>query len=232
MTTLAVTIAHKEAHWLDMWTNYYLSQCDKVLVLDQGGNTITIQDERLEVREFFPDLVGDWAENIKKVNNIRAEALERFDTVLFADVDEFLVPDPDYHESLRMYLHLNRRKVVYTYGWDVIGLPSDVPLHWSFPLLSQRELMSFNFLYGKPSVAKEPITLGEGGHHISGDYARNAENTDNTLWLFHFKMADWGEFKRRQGISHKHADDNTLTGLLYRNQESWTKIPERFFDCL
>lgn len=232
MTTLAITIAHKETFWLDMWVNYYLSQCDKVLVLDQGCNTLTIQDKALEVREFFPNLAGDWAENMTNVNKVRAEELEKFETVLFTDVDEFLVPDPDYHESLRMYLHLNRRKVVYTYGWDVISGPHDVPLHWSFPLLSQRDTMVYSLLYSKPSVAKEPIALAEGGHHISGSFARNAENTDRTLWLFHFKMADWGEFKRRQAISHEDASDSALSGLLYRNQEGWKQIPERFFDCL
>ena len=187
----------------------------------------------MEIREFFPDRGGakQWQDNIHDINKLRIEFVEQYEIILFADCDEFLVPDPDYHESLKCYMERMDRDVVYVNGLDVIGMAHDIPLSWGFPLLSQREWMVANKMYQKPMMSKIALPLSEGGHRVDGA-AQTPLNTDRTLWNFHMKMADWSEHKRRHAISHKPVDDHTLADRVRKNQLNWKRIPPRFFDCL
>ena len=232
MKTLAFTIAYKETFWLDMWLEHYSPSFSNLLVLDQGKNTITTQVDNLEVREFHPEFVGDWHNNIHEINKLRIEFAEEYEVTVFADCDEFLVPDPDYHESLKYYMERMDRNWVYVNGLDVIGLPYDPPIVWGFPLLSQREWVVANRMYQKPMMSKVAFPLSDGGHYHDGCKGQTSLNTDRTLWNFHMKMADWGEFKRRHAISHDPLEDHRLANMVRKNQNNWKPIPPRFFDCL
>jgi hypothetical protein len=135
------------------------------------------------------------------------------DWVIYNDVDELLVLDPDMGTDLVGYLEAldTRRQVVSALGVEIIhrvDLESDYDP--SRDMLAQRRFVRLNAWYCKPCVTSIPLRWGPDGHGSEhGTYTLSDD-----LYLFHLKWFDqkfhMDRHQDRLNMRGKNADGSNL----------------------
>lgn len=135
---------------------------------------------------------------------------EGADMVIGTDADEFLVVDPALNMSLRQLLESQPERSCYSgLGVDVIHhLPTEGPIDFSRPFLSQRHRGWLYSRYTKPSVMATPAVWGSGFHRMKGHNFHVVKG----LYLFHFGAVD---LEKLRTIS---ADPTRVAGGWNRHQ--------------
>ncbi|MDE6161876.1 MAG: glycosyltransferase family 2 protein [Muribaculaceae bacterium] len=132
------------------------------------------------------------------------------DMVIGTDADEFLIVDPDLGKGLREFLSEQpAHACISGFGLDVMQhLPTEGPVDFGKPFLSQRHRGWLYSRYTKPSVITRPVTWGSGFHRVKGHNFHVADG----LYLFHFGCVD---LERLRKIS---ADPARVAGGWTRHQ--------------
>lgn len=166
--TAVVTMVYNEPVFLPLWTRYYASQfgAASCYIIDHGtddGSTDTLGDVNV-VR--IPRSPKHNKKRAKFISNFCSALLEWYDAVIYTDVDEFLVPDPEQHASLSEYTkQLQPGATITTIGLNVTHVPdSDPPLDLNSPILGQRRWARFVFPMCKPLITTVPIVWAPGFH--------------------------------------------------------------------
>ena len=118
-----------------------------------------------------------------RLNAWADELLKTYDTVIYADADELLVPSGG--ASLGEWLARPHPPTVTAIGFDVLEVAGvDAPLAPARPLLAQRRHARLNPTYCKPLVTRAPIRWRPGLHFSDADTAFDG------LLLLHTRYAD------------------------------------------
>ncbi len=186
----ALTMVRDEGDVLRKWVAHYSAQvgAENLLVIDDNstdGSTDGLDCEVIRI----PPIVGHFElERMRIVSDRARRLLKGRSAVVFADADEFIVPDPDRHEDLRAFVAA--RRGVPASGVVALNvvhhLATEAPLDLSRPLLSQRRLAKFIPLLCKPSVKQVPDAWAAASHGIHDVLY----SPDPELFMFHFKFAD------------------------------------------
>ncbi len=203
---IAITMVRDEATMLPRWLKYYGEQLgpDRLVVLDddtRDGSTTGLDVSVLKVPDWRqvanqPDgaRIGHSSTAAGLVNGLAAGLLSYADTVVYTDVDEFLLPDPGRYESLRHYLQVQEAPVVAALGLNVLHHPSVEPvLDPHRPILAQRRFVVPVPKLHKPLVKRVRAAWSPGYHGCRRSY-----EVDHDLWLLHLKFADEPDALRRQ----------------------------------
>jgi hypothetical protein len=244
----AFVIVQNEPVWLPIWFDYYSKHVGarNVFVLDhdstdttaieavaaRGANVVPVH------REFSYD--HRWLRDI--VERFQAFLLKSYTTVLFAEVDEFLISTmPGGLSELLFAVRWNNS--VRAEGYNVVHYKDEEPpLNWTKrPLLAQRKYWHPSLMYSKTVIARQPLYWTPGFHHIqSGDGP-----THPNLFLAHLHRIDWTyvrakheEQARRKwndndrfegaGVQNRIIDDAGLTQYFYHDADLGPRenIPE------
>ena len=186
--TAVVTMVYNEDVFLPLWARYYAGQygADSCYVIDHGsddGSTEKIAGINLVRIPRSPK------HNKKRANflsNFCSSLLEWYDSVIYCDVDEFLIPDPDAYDSLRAFTdQLTAGVTITAIGVDVTHLPDvDPDIDLEKGVLGQRTWVRFSFAMCKPLVTTVPIRWTPGFH--SSDQPLVMDR----LYLFHLHNFD------------------------------------------
>jgi len=220
----------KDDPLLHKWLKYYSPFFDHIVVLDQGERLSAVLPcgtygaERLALP---CDATGQsrWRYNISQVNEFCHELLDEYDTVFFADADEYVFADPVIFNDLRDYIERLEKPFVYSQGYDVAGDPK-TQIDWTAPVLQQLDGWCENHLYGKPHILQSKFMLSEGGHYLVGN-TRAAGVIDKRLYTAHLFVADLDMARIRFGNSYNVSDDEIINHMNFR-QEHGVMIPDRF----
>lgn len=182
------TIARDEAFFLPLWLRHYsrfFGPAD-IHVLDHGstdGSTGGTGFVRVPVEHPLVDVL--WLRDV--VQAYQHRLMERYDAVLYTDVDEIVVTDPR-AGALTDYLARLPGPLVRCTGYEVVHQPgTEAPLDPDRPVLAQRGRWFRNPLYDKPALARIPLTYGPGWHTC-----REArEEPDPDLYLIHLHRVDY-----------------------------------------
>ena len=183
-----------ECVMLPRWVDHYGRQVgvEHLLVLDDNSTDGSTEGLVCEVRR-VPELPGgeDFERaRMRLINHAAADLLRTHDWVVFADADEFLLPDPTQHESLRRLLAAHSRdSVVGAVGVNVLhDRTTEPPLDPLRPVLEQRHLAQIVPLMCKPAAkrVRKPWVLAS--HGIRSHYL-----VDPALLMIHLKFADRGQ---------------------------------------
>ncbi|MEX3106032.1 glycosyltransferase family 2 protein [Streptomyces sp. ST1015] len=183
------TIVRDEAFFLPLWLRHYSRSFDPadIHVLDHGstdGSTDGDGFVRVPVDHPWVDVL--WLRDT--VQAYQHRLMERYDAVLYADVDEIVVPDPR-AGTLADCLDRLRDPVVRCTGYEVVHQPgTEPPLDPDRPVLAQRTRWFRNPLYDKPALARIPLTYGPGWHACRETSAA----PDPDLYLVHLHRVDYG----------------------------------------
>lgn len=199
-----VTMIQNEAAMLPRWLDFYGAQVghDNLVVLDHNTTDGSTDDLPCTRYRLPPEpWKRDWGlTRIQLVNGIAQGLLFCNDWVVFADADEFLVPDPDRYDGLRHYLahRAEEEKVVAPVGLNVLHVAEvEPPLDDTQPLLAQREFVKFCSNMCKPQLKSTPDFWLRGFHGNKHEY-----RIDPELFQLHLKYLD--RDKMRELAEHRY----------------------------
>lgn len=187
--TAIVTMVYNEADILPLWRKYYVNQfsANCCYVVDHGstdGSTRGLDD--INVIQ-IPRSPMDDKKRARFLSSFCSALLEWYDTVIYTDVDEFLVPDPERYESLAAFCAENKRPVISAVGLNILHVPDiEGALDFNRNILHQRRFVRFAFAMCKPILTKVPINWTPGFH--SCDHGSEFDG----LFMFHTHNVDFG----------------------------------------
>ncbi|GAA2445862.1 hypothetical protein GCM10010191_73510 [Actinomadura vinacea] len=187
-TRAVLTIARDESVFLPIWLRYYsrFFAPSDIYVLDHGSTDGSADGPgfvRIPVRNENVDVL--WVRDAAQEHQHRL--IEGYDAVLYADADEIVVPHPRLG-TLADYLDRFHGRVARCTGYELIHLRDrEAPFDPARPVLEQRGHWFPNPLYGKPALARVPVTWGPGFHTC-----READDEpDPDLFLLHLHRLDY-----------------------------------------
>ncbi|CAN5492313.1 hypothetical protein BH09ACT12_BH09ACT12_11150 [soil metagenome] len=199
----AVTVVKDEAVMLPRWVQHYGERLgvDHLVVIDNDSRDGSTDDLAAEVRAWgeLPGGSGFDRGRLQAANQIGRELLERFDWVIFTDADEFLVVDPQFHDSFKHLLAVTSGAAVAPLALNVVqDLEAEGALDPTRAVLEQRSYAQFAEVMCKPSSKRLPIRWAHASHGLHGEYAVRSD-----LFLLHLKFADLDRL--RLSAAHRHA---------------------------
>ena len=184
-----ITMARDEGQMVKRWVDYYTPHVgvEHLIIIDDNSSDGSTDDldcpvlriPYLRKRGFEPSRMGLLA-------GISAGLLEAYDAVMFADADEFVVPEPTRYPTLRHFVaDRPGRDAIGVLGFNVVHDPAEPALLADQPILGQRQLAKFVPLMCKPSLKWQPAAWAHASHGIECPY-----EIDKDLYMFHMKFAD------------------------------------------
>ena len=194
-------MVRNESFMLPRWLRYYSEQlgAENLIVLDDNstdGSTSHLDVSVLRVPQIVPRRSGSPEEMRKAVqfdgrrttlvNNLARGLLQYVDTVIYVDVDEFLVPRPRTGLDLRGYLDGLDEPVVAGVGLNLLHQPSiEGPFDPQRGILEQRRHVSYVTAMCKPAIKQVDADWLPGFHGCRHEY-----RVDPDLLLLHAKFFD------------------------------------------
>jgi hypothetical protein len=190
----AITVCRDEGRMLPLWIRYYGEQLgvENLYVVDDSSVDGSTDDLPCDVLHIPPVRGGKFESTRMRVLAGLGSGLRAlYDCVIFCDVDEFIVPDPDRYSGLRDFVGRQLASGAAPDAVGVLGLnvvhavETEAPLDLSLPILGQRELAKFLPVMCKPSVNFSGAPWYAASHGIKARY-----RVDPDLWMFHMKFGD------------------------------------------
>ena len=204
-----ITIVHNEPIFLPLWLRYYsrFYAPEDIYVLDHGtddGSTSAGGFTRIPVSHQGYD--AEWVRDVIAAQ--QEELLGRYDSVLVADCDEIVAPDPAFG-TLGDYLERFDEEYVNCLGYEIIHLPDEPAFDPGRAVLEQRGYWFANDGYDKPALASTSI------ERVPGLHARadRKMNLDPDLRLIHLHRLDYAAcFARHRGRVGDRSDRDVEAG--------------------
>jgi hypothetical protein len=173
MKAIAVTFEHNHSDLSDIWENYYSQFMDT---------------EKIPIGDI---LRNNWAATVGLLNSTQPRLFANYDLILYADVDEIVIPNPDKYKDLGEYLEQVDQPVVRCLGYNVIQLEGEEPIDLTKPILSQRKNWSRDKMYDKFVIITKPQ------HYTSNHHIENPVPVDPDLFMLHLRDIDIDMAKAR-----------------------------------
>lgn len=199
MKTAVVTFVYNESINLPIWVRYYSANfgTNNLYIVDRcsdDGSTADLGDVnviRIPREEF------DEYRKTGFINSFCRALLCIYDTVIYNDCDEIVVPDLSMYANLRDYVERREFEYVTCIGLNVLHILSqDDPLDLDKPILPQRRYAKFFSNQCKASVTRVALTWAPGFHSCD-----RPPNFDPHLYLFHNKWMDYNCALLRQKVN-------------------------------
>ena len=196
------TMVGDEPFFLPVWINYYARFVPKeqlFILVDGAHRILPAQAQGCQILTLPHVLPGPGWDRVRweMISAFTTMLLGRFDVVVFNDVDEIIVADPDCGAGLGDLIGRARDVgVISPFAIEVLhrlDLEPDA-LHAAAPILSQRRFGRINASYCKPCIIARPVKFSLGGHY--SDFP--ALHLDPHLFLFHLRFADHAMLLARQ----------------------------------
>lgn len=184
----AITIVHNEPVFLPIWLSYYsrFFAPEDIYVLDNDTTDGSTEGDGFVRIPVHHDSV-DHTWMVETVRGLQHELLDRYDAVLVADVDEIVIPEPDWG-TLGDYIDEFGEWFVNCIGYEILHMVDrEPPYDPSRPILDQRGFWFANGAYNKPALATGPMDWLPGFHHR----ADRQVNPDPNLHLIHLHRMDF-----------------------------------------
>jgi len=228
------TMVYNEPRNLPLWVQYYGGQLglENCWVLDHGstdGSTDNLPCHRVRL----PRDPMDSLRRAQRCSAFQHFLLRFYDTVIYVDSDEFLVPDPRHHDSLSAWCAQRRHRNVRAFGLDLVqALGVESAIDTASPILSQRRCWFFSRFMCKPAVAGDPMSWQPGFHEL--DPGSPPAPLDPDLRLIHLRLLDleWALAKQAQYRALDWSPRQLMQGWASYQREGDESIRNAFLGAL
>jgi hypothetical protein len=209
----AFTIVQNEARFLPLWLRYYSHHfaASDIYVLDHDSTDGTAKglEGLCNVVEVHRDKSFDHMWLVGAVEDFQAFLLRSYETVLFAEVDEFVVADPDHYPGLGAYIDNLRGPAACCTGYNVVHYPEEPVLRFDEPVLRQRRYWHRSpRKYSKRLLGKIPLAWNVGFH---AELNAPTIPPDPHLYLIHLHRIDYDNcLKRHRSASSRRWPEEDL----------------------
>lgn len=189
--TAVITMVRDEGQMLPRWVDYYGRQVgvSNLVVLDDNSVDGSADDLPCTVYRLPPPpWKRPWSKTrLGLANGIARGLLACYDVVVFTDVDEFIVADPEKYDGLVDYLSANAgTRVIAPLALELLhNVEVEAVLDPTRPLLQQRRFVKFSPGMCKPLVKRVGQPWNGAFHRISAPF-----EVDRDLWMLHLKYSD------------------------------------------
>lgn len=198
MANIAFTMWQNDLVALGVWVKYYSQQFDRLLILcfntkpEYFTELDKLKEEFNLQYEVAPDGVADPRVSSLFLRDKQVALLREYEWVLFANVDEILVPAKKFGTLKNLILESTKDKtMLICEAFDVIQVEGEDPINYTKPYLRQRKYWIKNHNYNKILLARIPLIWNEGLHQIDGMTNEESRGFKDTgLYLLHLKHAD------------------------------------------
>ncbi len=193
MRVAALTMSYNEPVWAGVWARHYAGQLgsEHCTVLDHGSDDGSADGLPVRVRRLKRSALDEAWRAAVVAEEVRS-LLQRYDAVIYTDVDELLVADPLYHGGLREFAAAMAEPVITAIGLDLQHIMHrEPPLDFSRPVGMQREWVRFSSALCKPVLVRRPVEWAPGFHCC------DAPLVLDRLYLLHMRYADLDAGLRR-----------------------------------
>ena len=182
-----VTMVYNEPVFLPIWRAHYgkVAGEARCYVIDHGSDDGSTADlGEINVVRIPRSPMHD-QKRARFVSDFVSGLLEWYDIVIYTDVDEFLVANPERWEDLSAFCASFTGDAINCLGFEVCELPGvEGPLLPSVPILRQRRWARFSLAMCKPLLVRSRV-MWEPGFHSS-----NHPMVFGDLILFHLHNCD------------------------------------------
>ena len=227
----AFTIAQNESTFLPLWVSFYRRHFDAadLYVLDHestdgSGEGIVGQCNVLQVHR---DKTFDHVWLKGTVEDFFSFLLRSYPAVLFTDVDEFIVADPDRYADLGTYIDNMEGPAACCSGYNVVQYPDEPSLRFDQPVLRQRRFWHPSpEWYSKRLLGRIPLSWNVGLHQ---EYNAPSALPDPDLRLVHLHRVDYDHcLARHRAVSSREWPEQDLK--LGLNSQARVVEPEEFHE--
>ncbi|HEY5235881.1 MAG TPA: glycosyltransferase family 2 protein, partial [Rhabdochlamydiaceae bacterium] len=196
----AFTITRNEPFFLELWCRYYSMAFgeENLYVLDNSSDDGSIE----KAKKMFPNINvisvpsqqgANWGWCTNVVKTFQRIAFRGYKIVIFADTDEFLIPETG--ENLRQYSErflLSDKRYIRARGFGVIQQPDEPALSSVHSILEHRSKAWHAVGYDKTLISKDPLDWAKGNHHIydCAGVKLVDDPIDKELTLLHLRDVD------------------------------------------
>lgn len=194
------TIVHDESFFFPIWLAYYsrFFAPEDIYVLDHDTTDGSTNGEGFTRIPVSHDSVDhQWM--VDTVMELQHDLQQRYDVVLFTDVDEIIAPDPDFG-TLGDLIDRFDEPFVQCVGKEILHRPdTEAAYDANQPIMSQRHSWFANLGYNKPLLATVPMNWIPGFHGVvSGEI-----NQDPNLYLIHLHRLDYEQCRLRHALRRR-----------------------------
>lgn len=203
MSLAVVTMIYNEKKMLPLWVNYYGNQVgfSNLYVIDNDSSDDCLKilpDEVSVIR--YPKGNG-FSDNRRArfVSSFCAGLLNVFESVIYVDCDEFVVPDPGVYSGLQDYQKKMKSDFVTPVGLNLCHkIDEEEDLDFDKKILNQRSYVTIEPAMCKPCLTKKPLSWGGGFHSCD-----RPPNLCSDIYLFHLKDVDFSSRLERQKLTRE-----------------------------
>jgi hypothetical protein len=229
------------ARWHKYYSKYFEPQ--DIHIMDHRINEKGCTDGlncNIQAIDYDLSFHHDWLK--QQVQNKQRELLQQYNKVLFAEIDEFVAPDPDVYVDLKDYIHQFKGGIARVRGFNVVQVGDEPRLNLESDILPQRTHWAHYRAFDKPLLVTHPIEYIPGFHTADGC---GDDLIDSNLYMIHLKWVcldylleknkeicnrrwmffDWIS---KMGAEHKMLEVDEVKQFIKEAMEEPVPIPDRF----
>jgi hypothetical protein len=190
-----------EYFFIPYWQNYYgkLFGFNNLYAIGDLENDFSLKSfSNVNLINYKPEFLLDHHDHTRIIIETQKQLLESYDVVIFAEADQFFVPDPNKYLNLKDYLDRNTQDYIKVSGWNIIHDINDEPTYDpTKKILEQR-----NYWFKDPGpedkmviVRKPAVSYGHGFHQSVPSI-----EPDKDLYNIHMHLFDFDQCNCRRYI--------------------------------
>jgi hypothetical protein len=183
------TMVYNASVFLPIWLGFYsrFFRADDIYVLDhESTDECTNRSGFVRIPVFNPEFDATWVRDT--VQGFQHELIQKYEVVLYSDVDEIVVPHPSVG-PFKDYVDKFQHEFVNCNGYEILHIKDkEQPIDLTRPILDQRSYWYHSPRYfTKPLLARIPMEWHWGFHQRLDD----RKNLDSNLFLIHLHRMDY-----------------------------------------
>jgi len=197
MRVAVIGLFHREYFYIPFWQNYYgkLFGLNHLYVVGnlKEDESLKLFSPTVNKIDYVPQYFADHYQHIEIVLNLQKQLLKSYDVVIFAEADQFFIPDPDKYLNLNDYLHHNTQDYIKVSGWNVRHEPEKE----SYYNPTKRILEQRNYWFKDPGpedkqvIIRKPMNFYHAGFHVCDpSVERDPDLVNMHLQKFDFNLCN------------------------------------------